>query len=49
MLGDTAVAVNEKDERYRHLHGKKVRLPLMNREIRLSLTNWPTPNSAPAR
>ncbi len=33
MLGDTAVAVNEKDERYMHLHGKKVRLPLMNREI----------------
>src|SRR5438105_155892 len=33
MLGDTAVAVNERDERYRHLHGKKVLLPLMNREI----------------
>jgi valyl-tRNA synthetase len=33
MLGDTAVAVNEKDERYTHLHGKRVRLPLMNREI----------------
>ena len=33
MLGDTAVAVNEKDERYKHLHGKKVLLPLMNREI----------------
>ena len=33
MLGDTAVAVNEKDERYQHLQGKKVRLPLMNREI----------------
>jgi len=33
MLGDTAVAVNERDERYKHLHGKKVRLPLMNREI----------------
>src|SRR5712692_2282535 len=33
MLGDTAIAVNEKDERYRHLHGKKVRLPLMKREI----------------
>jgi valyl-tRNA synthetase len=33
MLGDTAVAVNEKDERYRHLQGKKVLLPLMNREI----------------
>ena len=33
MLGDTAVAVNEKDERYRHLHGKKARLPLLDREI----------------
>jgi valyl-tRNA synthetase len=33
MLGDTAIAVNAKDERYSHLHGKKVLLPLMNREI----------------
>jgi valyl-tRNA synthetase len=33
MLGDTAVAVNERDERYQHLHGKRVLLPLMNREI----------------
>ena len=33
MLGDTAVAVNSGDERYRHLHDKKVLLPLMNREI----------------
>ncbi|HTZ98217.1 MAG TPA: valine--tRNA ligase [Terriglobales bacterium] len=33
MLGDTAVAVNEKDERYTHLHGKNVLLPLVNREI----------------
>jgi valyl-tRNA synthetase len=33
MLGDTAVAVNAKDERYAHLHGKFVLLPLMNREI----------------
>ena len=33
MLGDTAVAVNKKDERYKHLHGKKVLLPLLNREI----------------
>jgi valyl-tRNA synthetase len=33
MLGDTAIAVNEKDERYRHLHGKRVLLPLINREI----------------
>jgi valyl-tRNA synthetase len=33
MLGDTAVSVNAKDERYTHLHGKKVLLPLMQREI----------------
>ncbi len=33
MLGDSAIAVNEKDERYTHLHGKKIWLPLMNREI----------------
>ncbi len=33
MLGDTAIAVNAKDERYTHLYGKKVMLPLMNREI----------------
>src|SRR3984885_14967821 len=33
MLGDTAVAVNASDERYKHLHGKRVLLPLMNREI----------------
>ncbi len=31
--GDTAVAVNPKDERYTHLHGAKVLLPLSNREI----------------
>ncbi|PRR76863.1 Valine--tRNA ligase [Clostridium liquoris] len=33
MLGDTAVAVNPKDERYTHLVGKKLMLPLVNREI----------------
>ncbi len=33
MLGDTAIAVNSADERYQHLHGKHVMLPLMNREI----------------
>ncbi len=37
MLGDTAVAVNPEDERYRHLHGKTVRLPLMDREIPIIL------------
>jgi valyl-tRNA synthetase len=33
MLGDTAVAVHPEDKRYQHLIGKKVVLPLMNREI----------------
>lgn len=33
MLGDTAVAVNPKDERYMHLIGKTLILPLMNKEI----------------
>ncbi len=33
MLGDTAIAVNARDERYTHLHGKRVLLPLMKREI----------------
>jgi valyl-tRNA synthetase len=33
MLGDTAVAVNPEDERYKHLIGKKVILPIVNREI----------------
>jgi len=33
MLGDTAVAVHPDDERYRHLVGKRVRLPLADRLI----------------
>ncbi len=33
MLGDTALAVHPDDDRYKHLIGKKVMLPLMNREI----------------
>ncbi|UQN12288.1 valine--tRNA ligase [Methylococcus capsulatus] len=33
MLGDTAVAVHPEDERYRHLIGHSVRLPLTGREI----------------
>jgi len=33
MLGDTAVAVHPEDDRYKNLIGKKVLLPLMNREI----------------
>ena len=33
MFGDTAVAVNPNDERFKHLIGKKVILPLANKEI----------------
>lgn len=33
MLGDTAVAVHPEDERYKHLIGEKVILPIVNREI----------------
>ncbi|MBB3062991.1 valine--tRNA ligase [Microbulbifer rhizosphaerae] len=33
MLGDTAVAVHPEDERYRHLIGKTIRLPLAERDI----------------
>lgn len=33
MLGDTGIAVNPEDERYKHLIGKKVILPIVGREI----------------
>lgn len=33
ILGDTAVCVNPNDERFAHLHGKKVIVPLVNRAI----------------
>ncbi len=33
MLGDTGVAINPNDERYKHLIGKKVVLPIVGREI----------------
>ena len=33
MLGDTAVAINAEDERYAHLHGCHVILPLLNKDI----------------
>ncbi|HEV2484960.1 MAG TPA: valine--tRNA ligase [Terracidiphilus sp.] len=40
MLGDVAVAIHPEDERYLHLHGKKLRLPLMDREIPVILDGW---------
>jgi valyl-tRNA synthetase len=43
MLGDTAVAVNPKDERYKNLVGKKLRLPLMEREIPIIADDFADP------
>ncbi|HXP11320.1 MAG TPA: valine--tRNA ligase [Acidobacteriaceae bacterium] len=40
MLGDVAVAVNPEDERYTHLHGKMLRLPLTGREIPIITDSW---------
>ena len=40
MIGDTAIAVNPEDERYAHLIGKMVRLPLFNREIPVVADNY---------
>jgi valyl-tRNA synthetase len=40
MLGDTAVAVHPDDERYSHLIGKTVMLPIMNREIPIIGDNY---------
>jgi valyl-tRNA synthetase len=40
MLGDVAVAIHPEDERYKHLHGKKLRLPLMGREVPVILDEW---------
>ncbi len=33
IMADVAIAVNPDDERYKHLHGKKAIIPLINREI----------------
>jgi len=40
MLGDVAVAIHPEDERYLHLHGKRLRLPLVGREIPIILDEW---------
>ncbi|MBO0933955.1 valine--tRNA ligase [Fibrella aquatilis] len=42
IMADAAVAVNPNDERYIHLHGKKVRIPLINREIPIILDEYVT-------
>ncbi|MFZ1079448.1 MAG: valine--tRNA ligase [Methylovirgula sp.] len=43
MLGDTAVAVHPDDERYKHLVGKKVRLPLVGRLIPIVADEYSDP------
>ncbi|MGA9727735.1 MAG: valine--tRNA ligase [Methylocella sp.] len=43
MLGDTAVAVHPDDERYKHLQGKKVRLPLVGRPIPIIADDYSDP------
>lgn len=43
MLGDTAVAVHPEDERYKHLIGKKIRLPLTNRLIPIVADDYVDP------
>ena len=44
MLGDTAVAVHPEDERYRHLVGKTVMLPLMDRPIPIIADSYVEPD-----
>ena len=43
MLGDTAVAVNPNDERYKHLKGKNVLLPIINRIIPIIFDDYSDP------
>jgi valyl-tRNA synthetase len=43
MLGDTAVAVHPQDERYLHLHGKRIRLPLTGRLIPIVADDYVDP------
>ena len=44
MLGDTAVAVNPNDKRYKHLEGEKIYLPIVNREIPIVFDNYVDPD-----
>jgi valyl-tRNA synthetase len=40
IMADTAVCINPNDERYKHLHGKKAVIPLINREIPIILDDY---------
>ena len=43
MMGDTAVAVNPKDERYVNLVGKNVLIPIVNRTVKIISDNYADP------
>jgi len=40
MLGDTAVAVNPKDDRYKKFIGKKIIIPVVNRSVKIIADNY---------
>lgn len=40
ILGDTGVCVNPSDERYTHLHGKTVIIPIVDREVPIVTDNY---------
>lgn len=42
IMADAAICINPNDERYMHLHGKKVFIPLINREIPVILDEYVT-------
>src|SRR4051812_13959819 len=42
IMADAAICINPNDERYLHLHGKKVYIPLIDREIPVILDNYVT-------
>ncbi len=44
MFGDVAVAVNPNDERYQALVGKKIRVPLVDREVEIIADDYVTPD-----
>ena len=44
MMGDTAIAVNPKDKRYKSLIGKNVRVPLVNRTIKIITDHYADPD-----
>jgi len=44
MMGDTAIAVNPKDQRYINLVGKNVKIPLVNRSIKIITDHYADPD-----